>query len=678
MRTHLSVIPRLSLELLSLGLTLALVQLLPAVPAAADWPQHRGPARNAKLENLGEDALANSWPKEGPPLLWEASLGPGFSGLSIVGERLFTLFADAETEFAAAFDATNGRELWRRPLGPRFEDSWGDGPRSTPTVDAGVVFALGSHGQMVALDAATGTELWSRDLLTLGNGEDGSAPVAAPHFGYSPSPLLAGNRLLVEAGSGPGRHIVALDRRDGRLLWSWGDGQAGYSSPVLLPKGEEKQAVFLTRDSVLGLSLDGRLLWRWPLDGGSRFDLPIATPTPLPGGRVFVSHRAEGGSALLAAPQGSSAAEPPPEPRVLWAQRLLQSHFHGAIHHGKRLYSFHNATLKAVDLANGTQIWAHRGLGKGSLLLLGESLLVLGDQGLLVLLDASASTYQELARHQTFDEPTWTPPSFSRGRLYLRTGSRMAAFDLRPQGQATLTSVAAARPSAETVGEDQAVAAAEIGLTDILNRYRQAIGAETWHKMPGLRLNGTYSTNGYPAPQEVLHRADGLYRLRRETSAVEEALVAGFDGQRAWVDGTKNPEPGRASSLRAEAPLLPTLLRAREGELHFQSRIQTELGPALVILFEPKEGWPETWHLDPATYLPRAMQTQRWAWGRLREIRYTFTDYRPIPQTGDGPPALLPFRIEDEFSTFLRVFRIETAESEETLASSLFQTPRKR
>ena len=203
---------------------ISLLLLLTAAAQAADWPQWRGPQRNGISS---ETDLLQSWPADGPAVQWRTPLGNGFSGISIANGRVFTMFAQGDDEFAICLDAETGAEIWRHRTGPYYKETQGgDGPRSTPTVDGETVYVLGATGKLFALAAASGTPIWEKDLVA-----EFSSQV--PRWGFSTSPLIEGNLLLVEAGGHNGNFVVdmaidrttavtavALDKNTGATAWT--------------------------------------------------------------------------------------------------------------------------------------------------------------------------------------------------------------------------------------------------------------------------------------------------------------------------------------------------------------------------------------------------------------------------------------------------------------------------
>jgi glucose dehydrogenase len=210
----------------------------PAASSTSDWPQWLGPNRNGISIETG---LLKSWPPTGPKILWRIPLGEGFSGVSISQGRAYTLFSQGNDEFVVCLDAASGKELWRARSGSIFKDMNGNGPRSTPTVHNEVVYALGAHGNLFALQTTDGKRLWSHDLKkefkTSGPSRDG---------GFSTSPLIEGNLLLVEAGGGDGNAFIAFNHQNGNVVWKAESDGPAFASPIAVTVNGVRQIIFFS------------------------------------------------------------------------------------------------------------------------------------------------------------------------------------------------------------------------------------------------------------------------------------------------------------------------------------------------------------------------------------------------------------------------------------------------
>ncbi len=207
---------------LAIPITGAFLYLIAQTAVGDDWPQWRGPRQDGISRETG---LLDQWPEKGPAELWRVPLGNGFSAVSVVGDRAFTLYGATEGEFAVACNATDGKTLWKTRLGDLLKnDSYGDGPRATPAVDSGRVYVLSGKGALRCLDTADGHVVWGCDLLKKFGGEP-------PEYGFAASPVVVGDMLVVVAGARNGKSLVAFDKLSGAVLWTALDDKIGYSTP---------------------------------------------------------------------------------------------------------------------------------------------------------------------------------------------------------------------------------------------------------------------------------------------------------------------------------------------------------------------------------------------------------------------------------------------------------------
>ncbi|MEZ5285623.1 MAG: PQQ-binding-like beta-propeller repeat protein [Vicinamibacterales bacterium] len=372
----------------------------------AEWSQWRGPNRDGVSPETG---LLEQWPAAGPRLAWQGTgAGTGFSSFSTSGGRLYTIGARDSVEYVMAFDRATGKKLWETPNGRRFRNEQGDGPRSTPTADGTVVYAFGGTGELTCLDAATGRRIWSIDVVRQFGG-------VTPYWGYSESPLVVGDRIVFAAG-GRRAAIVAVDKTDGRVLWQQPGDEAGYSSPVLLRTGSLQQAVFFTASRGMAVDpRDGRLLWSY--DRASNRTANIATPI-VRGNRVFFSSDYGTGAALVevrAAGNLASAEE-------VYFTRDMRNHHASSVLVGDHVYGFNSSILTALAFDSGEVAWRDRSVGKGSLIYADGHLHLFSERGVVGLADASPEGYRERGRFtlQTGNAPTWSHPIITNGLLILR------------------------------------------------------------------------------------------------------------------------------------------------------------------------------------------------------------------------------------------------------------------
>jgi outer membrane protein assembly factor BamB len=383
--------------------------------AAGEWPQFRGPHRDGVAP---EAHLPRGWPASGPRLLWRVPIGEGYSHLTVADGRVYTLYGANGNENLAAFDAASGRQLWVRRTDAELSNDQGNGPRSTPTFDAGSLYVQSAQGQLLAVAAASGKVLWSHDL-----GREFGARI--PTWGSASSPLVEGNLLLVAVGGAGGHGAMAFDKHSGRVAWAALDEKPGYASPVALTAAGVRQAVFFTGGAVASVApADGRLLWRVPWQ--TDYDVNAATPLFLAPDKLFVSSGYDTGSAVFQIRGDGRHLSV----EQVWQSRGLKNQFSSSVLAGDYLYGFDNGTFKCVKAQTGEERWKQRGLGHGSVILADGMLLVLSESGKLVLADATPEAYRERASFQALNGRCWTGPSLAGGKLFLRNGETMEAFDL--------------------------------------------------------------------------------------------------------------------------------------------------------------------------------------------------------------------------------------------------------
>lgn len=394
----------------------------------ADWPQWRGPQRTGHAapgqrapERLGTDLKPQ----------WKVAAGSGFAGLVIAQGTLVVFAEDGRDEVVIALDSATGRERWRTPVGPRFEDEWGAGPRSTPLIDGGHVYAQSCVGEFSCLRLADGTRVWStsfeRDfgVVFLGNkANEGTAR----RRGNNGSGVIDGNTLVLPVGGTSGNSLVAFDKRTGKVLWRCGDDEAAYASLMVGELAGVRQVIAFTADALLGADLaTGRLLWRVPLKTNAKRH--AATPV-LAGNRVLANSHTFGTVCFEIRRRGDAL-----EAVELWRNTDLKINVATPVRVGDHCYSQGPAKdLVCFDAATGAVKWSQPGFGSGrkdyaSVIALANRLLVLAEDGQLVLVEASPAAYRELGRAQVCGN-TWAFPAYADGRLFVRDNRSVSCYDL--------------------------------------------------------------------------------------------------------------------------------------------------------------------------------------------------------------------------------------------------------
>jgi outer membrane protein assembly factor BamB len=413
-------------------LTLLAVYFLvfPLSARADDWPQWRGPDRTGVSKETG---LLKEWPKEGPKLLWKVShVGGGYSTPSVTGGRIYLIGSrgpePTAEEFAIALDARDGKEIWSARLGaigPNKVSPY-PGPRSTPTVDGDLVYALGSDGDLVCLETATGKERWRKNYRSDFEGKCGN-------WAYAESPLIDGEVLVCTPG-GARATLAALNKKTGEVLWMSavpGADPAAYASIIIAQTAGVKQYVQLLDKGVVGVAArDGKFLWRY-----DKFATGTNSPTPIfHDGYIFSSASGPrpGGAALLrlsADGQGVTATE-------VYLNKDLANHHGGVVLVGDAAFGTNNAGLVCVDVKTGETRWKNPSVGKGSVSVADGRLYVRSENGGVALVEATPTGYQEKGRFQQPDrsqKKAWPHPVIANGRLYLRDDEVLLCYDVKVQ-----------------------------------------------------------------------------------------------------------------------------------------------------------------------------------------------------------------------------------------------------
>ena len=391
---------------------------LPADPAAAtgpDWPGFRGARRDGIVRGV---RIATDWAASPPVELWRRPIGPGWSSFAVRGGRVYTQEQRGDDELVACYDAATGEPVWMHRDAARFwESNAGAGPRATPTLSNDHVYTLGGTGIVNALDAGTGAVEWSRDAAA-----DTGAKL--PVWGFSGSPLVIGD-VVVVAASGT---LAAYDAATGAPRWSGPARGEGYSSPHLATIDGVEQIVLIDGDGVTAVApAGGAVLWQHAWDG-----YPIVQPALTDGGDLLIAVDAQTGLRRLAVSNGSGAwtAE------TRWTSIGLKPYFNDFVVHEGHAYGFDGGILAAISLEDGGRKWKGGRYGHGQLVLLPEQdlLLVLSEEGELVLVAATPEGFTEIARHPAIEGKTWNHPVLAGDLLLVRNGEEMVAFRLARAG----------------------------------------------------------------------------------------------------------------------------------------------------------------------------------------------------------------------------------------------------
>ncbi len=403
---------------LALAVAVGLAAAAGGQTAAFDWPQWRGPDRNGLSK---ERSLLARWPASGPALVWSgASLGSGYGGVSVSGDRIFVQGMRNRQSMVSTLNRADGKPLWSKVLGPALDNDQGPGPRGTPTVDGDRVYVLTENGDLAALRVEDGGSLWQRNILV----DFGARNIP---WLISESPLVDGNHVIVTPG-GKNAGMVALDKMTGKTIWTSKDlnDEAGYSSPIVADVQGIRTVMTLTASAGVGVrASDGKLMWRYTPAANDTAN--IATPVFTDNKVFYTSGYGTGGGLLGLRAEGGELRT-----QEIYFTKEMQNHHGGVVVVNGYLYGFSNSILNCLDLATGKLMWRNRSVGKGSITYADGRLYLLSEDNVVGLIEASPTDYRETGRFQIKDQgrPSWAHPVVAGGRLYIRNQNTLAVYNI--------------------------------------------------------------------------------------------------------------------------------------------------------------------------------------------------------------------------------------------------------
>jgi len=391
-----------------------------------DSPEFLGPGRHATFDGIH---LARDWQAAEPRAIWRQPIGAGWSSFAVVGHYGVTQEQRNEEqdgkrndrELITCYDLDNGQLIWAHVTPVSFEHVVaGMGPRATPTVVDGKVYALGALGHLTCLDGATGRQLWQHDVIQ----ESGAQ---LPVWGKSCSPLVVDNLVIVSAGGKGGKSLLAFDRESGQLVWSAGDDQSSYSSPTLMTLAGEPQVVIVNERSVAGHDLkDGHLLWQHDWPENSNGSPNVSQPLPVGDDRILMSKGYGIGSALWQIKRDGDSWKV----EELWKNNSLKTKMTSAVTRDGYAYGLDEGVLMCLEIATGKKMWKKEKFGHGQVLLVDDLLLVQSEAGEVALVEASPKAYKKLTQFQAITGKSWNYPTLSGNRLLVRSEDEAACYEL--------------------------------------------------------------------------------------------------------------------------------------------------------------------------------------------------------------------------------------------------------
>jgi outer membrane protein assembly factor BamB len=404
-----------------------------AVAYGDDWAQWRGPARTGYVP---AGAAVPSELPAAPKVLWRMPLTDGVSSPVVAGGKVICLDNQQGKESVHAFDAGTGKVLWSVDLDEVHKDTQSKpGPRCTPLVDGDRVYAQSCRGELKCLALADGKMVWEtnyvKDFGATFIGEKGNAPGATRH-GYDGSPLIDGGHLIAEVGGKDGAAIVCFDKLNGKVIWKSQNDTPAYAAPIISTIDGVRQLIAFMVEGVMAIDpVDGKFLWRAPVK--TALGRHVTTPVVV-GNMVLVASHQAGLLGIKVDKQGDGF-----KGVQVWAAKESAINFSSPVAVGDYLYGLGpNKNLICVDVQSGKQTWSKTGYSgsdgghaHAGMIVMGQNLLVLMDNGQLALVAADPKAYHEVSRAQVCGT-NWCNPAYADGKLYFRDARELWCVQLLP------------------------------------------------------------------------------------------------------------------------------------------------------------------------------------------------------------------------------------------------------
>ena len=421
---------------------------------AGDFSRFLGPTGSCGVD---APALDPDWNARPPRLLWKRPIGAGWSGFATYGDHAVTLEQRGDDEIVSCCSVTTGVPEWTVAVKGRHETVLGGvGPRSTPTIVDGVVYAHGATGWLHAIDGATGSVLWKKNVLDeLGIDPEAHALMVA--WGRAASPLVTADLVIVPAGGPRTRRsaqepeflaLVAFDRATGERRWTTGNEQISFTSPQLVSFGGRELILSVNEGHVAGYDpVDGHQIWEHPWVGHSNSDASCSQAVPFGDRRLFLSKGYGIGAVVFEIEQ--NAVEPWTLREVWRNASLMKTKFTNVAVHEGHAYGLSDGILECVRLDDGARRWKAGRYGQGQVLRVGPLLLVQAEPGEVVLVDAAPEKHVVRGRLAAIDGQTWNNLCLSSNRLLVRNAEEAACYELPVISEASTFGEPVGAPASE-------------------------------------------------------------------------------------------------------------------------------------------------------------------------------------------------------------------------------------
>jgi len=390
-------------------------------PVSTDWARWGGPHGDFTVKDAGVIEADQTYALR---VVWKKKIGTGYSAVSVQENLAVAMFSDGTLDYVIALDAQDGTERWRYQIGPAYLGHYGsqNGPLSTPILTDKLVIGLSAQGYLFALDIQTGQKHWGTDLVA-------DYGAIAPFWGFTSSPQIYDNLLLIQMGGTADNAIAAFRPQSGEKIWMAHSDSVNYQSLGIFEMDGQHQVVFHGNQTLAGLNpKTGAVLWEFDHGGQNSASATSGHPVKVGNGRYFVKNRGNGGILVQVTQKEDTYSV-----EEIWQSRHIRGTYIYAVYHNGYLFGNNGRILICVDATTGERVWRSREPGDGLPIVVDGHLVMITKTGTLAIVNTSSNGYEERTRLDLFDDIVWSPPSFANGKIYARSMSEIACVEIVPQ-----------------------------------------------------------------------------------------------------------------------------------------------------------------------------------------------------------------------------------------------------
>jgi len=393
-----------------------------AIVHSEDCPRFRGPACDGMFS---ETELLKKWPVSGPKLAWSVKgLGKGYSSAIVVDGTIYVTGMDEQEQgFLFAFDI-DGSKKWKTPYGPELGKSGPAvaGTRGSASISGDRIFVMSGFGKLHIFERENGRLLKTIDLL-----EQSGAGQAK--FGFAECVLVDGKKVICTPG-GPDATLMALDKETGEILWQTKgfSQQSAYCSARLINHGGRRLVITLVEKGIVAVDPEnGKVLWQH--EQPNRFGVRSSPPLYADGKIYFCAGGGSGGIQLALAEDGMSVAP-------TWTDKTLDPQMHGVVLLDGCIYGTAqsgNKGLVCLDWKTGKVLWNAPEVKMGVVVSADGMLYVYAGNGTLYLVKPNPMAFEPVSKFIISEgtDEHWAHPTIANGRLYIRHGDALMAYNIK-------------------------------------------------------------------------------------------------------------------------------------------------------------------------------------------------------------------------------------------------------